>query len=115
MKLIHETYEYVWPNDSCRSAEIIKTDSTIVVQYRGVNAVYNQDDWQFLHDLSIEVLKMYKPSSNKVDADFFDAFKKQKEDLLKFCEFCRCELSYQSEISFKCPNCGVRGSVINKK
>jgi len=60
MEKIKEVYEYRWPNDKSRFAHIEKTSSKeINVRFFGVCQTYDQDDWQFLHDLSVEVLKMY--------------------------------------------------------
>jgi hypothetical protein len=72
MKLIKEIYEYVWPKDDCkpistaRFATITKDviGGFITVEYKCYNKIYNIDDWQFLHDLSKEVLAMYKNDVN---------------------------------------------------
>ena len=61
MKKTQETYEYKWPNDSCRNAAIVKdlTSNIISVKYNCLKSPYDQDDWQFIHDLSKEVLRLF--------------------------------------------------------
>jgi hypothetical protein len=61
MKLIKEIYLYKWPKDGRRYATLGKTCDKIEVSYHCLNKIYDQDDWQFLHDLSEEALKMYQP------------------------------------------------------
>jgi len=68
VKLIKEIYEYVWPKDNKTTARIIKEQpNKFGVEYINLPDLNNQDDWQFLHDLSEEVLKMY--GEQKIDPE----------------------------------------------
>lgn len=61
-------YSYVWHKDSSRNAEItfkLNTGEPLgfnfaECKYTGVNKIYNLDDWEFLQDLSTEILRLSK-------------------------------------------------------
>ena len=65
--LTRKVYTYVWAKDSMRCAEII-FDATDKEKFRfsgckfkGVEkACWTEDEWEFIHDLSEEVLRLIK-------------------------------------------------------
>lgn len=63
-KLHKMVYLYTWHKDSMKKANIMfgfdeQLEKRFVqCQYLGVSEAYTIDDWDFLHDLSAEILKL---------------------------------------------------------
>ena len=70
IQLVEKKYDYVWPNDSTRNAEIVFSwDDKVgcfqfsACAFNGVGKIYSIDDWRFLHDLSTAILALNKEAS----------------------------------------------------